>query len=218
MTIRSAELQAWLRRKWQALTTSVAADAAAADSVWNDLVHRYSEPHRRYHSLSHIAALLRHAEAQRAHIAHPELVDFAIWFHDVIYDTHAKDNERLSAEWARCAMTAMQIDDRHIPCVMACIAATDGHKITLPEIVDMSLFLDIDLSVLGASPDVYQQYSQAIRQEYDWVPLDQYRAGRSQVLQKFLQRPALYFTPTMADQFEQQARVNLASELRSLAV
>jgi predicted metal-dependent HD superfamily phosphohydrolase len=63
---------------------------------------------------------------------------------------------------------------------------------------------------------MYQQYSNAIRTEYDWLPLDQYRTGRSKVLQSFLQRPSLYFTPAMVAEFEQRARINLQSELQEL--
>lgn len=217
MFIHSPENQGWLRAKWQALVTSVNAQPATSDAVWDELIRHYSEPHRAYHNLSHIMTLLRHAETHRHQISRLETVEFAIWFHDVIYDTHLKDNERRSAEWARRAMIAMQLDEHHIPPVMECIAATERHEITSPRIVDLPLFLDFDLVILGAKEAIYKEYSEVIRAEYSWMPLDEYRLRRGQFLTRFLERPSLFFTSIMADGHEHQARMNLESELRELA-
>lgn len=217
MFTHSPENQGWLRSKWQALVTSVNAPPATSDAVWDELIRHYSEPHRAYHNLSHIMTLLRHAEAHRHQINRLETVEFAIWFHDVIYDTHLKDNERRSAEWARRAMIAMQLDERHIPPVMECVAATERHEVTSSRIVDLPLFLDFDLAILGAKETIYKEYSEVIRAEYSWMPLDEYKAGRGKFLQRFLKRPSLFFTSIMADGYEHQARMNLESELRELS-
>lgn len=217
MFTHSQENQDWLRQKWLALTDSVAADRATSDAVWHELVRHYSEAHRSYHNLSHVMRLLHHAESHRHQISHIETVEFAIWFHDVIYDTHLQDNERRSAEWARRAMIAMLIDERHIPPVMECIMATERHEAATHHGVDLPLFLDMDLSILGSREDIYRQYSEVVRAEYNWVPLDEYRAARSEFLQRLLDRPALFFTPAMALDLEQQARKNLESELLELA-
>ncbi|MNN93637.1 hypothetical protein D3C81_2121240 [compost metagenome] len=87
---------------------------------------------------------------------------------------------------------------------------------TAPEIVDLPLFLDMDLAILGAEEKVYQAYSKAIQSEYAWVASDDYRHGRSRVIEDFLQRPALFYTPRMAAELEAQARDNLSAELREL--
>lgn len=208
--------QQWLQQKWQTLTASVLAEPAVAEVVWAELSRHYSEAPRAYHNLSHIEAMLRRAESLREHIHHPATVEFAIWFHDVIYDTHLKDNEERSAEWARCAMIAMHIDEYHIPPVMECIAATAMHTSASSEITDLPLFLDIDLAILGADAGIYQAYSEAIRVEYAWVADDDYRHGRTRVIENFLERPALYCTPLMTTTFEARARHNLSTELRAL--
>ncbi|MNR77848.1 hypothetical protein D3C72_85310 [compost metagenome] len=216
MLTANPNTQEWLQQKWRALTASVLADPAAADAVWAELLRHYSEPQRSYHNLSHVEALLRRAEQQRAHIQQMATVEFAIWFHDVIYDTHLKDNERRSAEWARCAMSALQVDEYLIPPVMEFIAATAMHTVTAPELTDLPLFLDMDLAILGADEAVYLAYSQAIRAEYAWVATDDYRHGRGRVIEDFLQRPSLFFTPSMVDTYEARARQNLSAELRAL--
>ncbi|HWT70892.1 MAG TPA: N-methyl-D-aspartate receptor NMDAR2C subunit [Oxalicibacterium sp.] len=216
MFTHSPENQSWLRAKWQALVNSVHANPDMSDAVWDELIRHYSEPHRAYHNLSHIVFLLRQVDTRRALINRPETVEFAIWFHDVIYDTHLKDNERRSAEWARRAMVAMMIDERHISPVMACVAATEKHELGQVRVADLPLFLDMDLAILGARTPVYKEYSEVIRAEYGWVPVEEYRLKRGQFLQRLLDRPALYFTPAMASSLEYQARQNLQSELSEL--
>jgi predicted metal-dependent HD superfamily phosphohydrolase len=212
----SADDQHWLREKWQALTTSVAADNAASDATWDMLVRHYSEPHRAYHNLSHIMAMLRHADANRDHISSVATIEFAIWFHDAIYGTPAKNNEERSAACAREAMQRMGIDDALIASVESCIVATAKHEV-ISGVRDLPLFLDIDLAILGAPDPLYRQYSEAIRTEYNWVPGPAYRFGRGEVLKRFAQRTTLFFTPAMAARFEAQARRNLAFEIDDLS-
>jgi predicted metal-dependent HD superfamily phosphohydrolase len=216
MFTHSQENQGWLREKWLALVTSVSADRAKSDAVWDELIRHYSEPHRTYHNLSHIMMLLHYAESHRHEISRLETVEFAIWFHDVIYDPRLKDNERRSAAWAQRAMLAMQIDEHHIAPVMECILATQRHEIT-SHLTDLPLFLDMDLSILGAKEEIYKAYSEVIHAEYNWMPVEEYRAGRGKFLQGLLDRPALFLTPVMAANLEQQARRNIESELLELA-
>jgi len=215
--IHSPQNKDWLRAKWDALVTLHATDRAAADATWDDLIRAYSEPHRTYHNLSHIIALLRHAEAERARIERPEVVKFAIWFHDVIYDTRSKTNEERSAQWARGAMEKMGIDHQLITMVEQCILATQQHQVNVANIPDLPLFLDIDLSILGTPSAIYRHYGQGIRSEYGWVPSADYRAGRSEILRQFIDRPTLFFTPLMNARYETQARDNLAWELKELS-
>jgi predicted metal-dependent HD superfamily phosphohydrolase len=212
----SADHRNWLRTKWQTLTKSVAADKAASNATWDMLVRHYSEPHRAYHNLSHITALLRHADANRESIVNPGAVGFAIWFHDVIYDTRARDNEERSAAFARDAMQGMGIADSLIAAVERCILATQKHEL-MSGVPDLPLFLDRDLAILGAPDELYRQYSEAIRAEYNWVAGPLYRLGRGKVLKRFAQRRTLFFTPAMAARFEAQARRNLDREIRELS-
>lgn len=217
MFVHRTENQSWLRARWQALVTPLSPDRAAADATWDALVRHYSEPHRAYHNLSHIMALLRQAEAERAHINRLEVVEFAIWFHDAIYDTRAHDNEQRSAAWAHHALQVMGIDPHIIVPVEQCILATHRHEVSAPQIADLPLFLDMDMAILGAPNEIYRQYSQLIRAEYGWVPEPRYRSGRAEILKRFIDRPALFFTPMMAARFEARARHNIEWELQELS-
>ena len=81
---------------------------------------------------------------------------------------------------------------------------------------DGQVLLDADLAILGATAERYAAYSQAICQEYAWVPEEQYRSGRRQVLEGFLRRERLYYLDEMHAALETQARQNLADEIAAL--
>lgn len=217
MFVHTAENQSWLRSRWQALMTHLAAERVASDAAWDALVIHYSEPHRAYHNLSHIMALLRHADNERNHIQRPEIVELAIWFHDVIYDTRAQDNELRSANWARHVLQTMRVDPEVIDGVEQCILATQKHELPASHIADLPLFLDLDLAILGAPEETYRRYSQVIRAEYDWLPDQGYRRGRADVLKRFKERPSLFFTAPMIARYEVRARQNIEWELKELA-
>jgi len=177
-----------------------------------DLSKRYSEPHRRYHTLAHVEELL--ALLREFELDDRDSVEAAVWFHDAIYDTHASDNEARSADLAETALREMQF--QNIEAVQAMIRATASHD-PAGLTRDGLLFLDADLSILGSPPERYREYAAAIRGEYEWVPRPQFAAGRSAILRRLLERPALYLTAEMQARFEAQARENVTRELAALA-
>jgi hypothetical protein len=78
--------------------TLVDADARALRQLYN-------EPTRHYHNNAHIEDLLGQLAQHHNAFDDPETVEAAIWFHDAIYDSTAKDNEAqsaaLAADWLR---------------------------------------------------------------------------------------------------------------------
>ena len=68
-----------------------------AAQVFAELCSRYSAPGRHYHTPRHICQCLSQLDGARDEIAHADFVEIALWFHDVIYDPKAKDNEDRSA-------------------------------------------------------------------------------------------------------------------------
>lgn len=179
----------------------------------------YRAPERHYHGLPHIEALLALTHEYRAILADPEAIEAAIWFHDAIYDSRAKDNESRSAALAQTKL-AGRIDARRLDRIAAMIEATATHQ--QPDFSDTgaasdaALFLDMDLSVLGFPPDDFDVYEQAVRQEYDWVPEPAWIAGRGEVLKSFLGRPHIFHTQEFRDRFERQARKNIERSLAAL--
>lgn len=209
-----------LSTDWHALAGQNGVAAEVCQRAYEALSGHYEGRGRHYHNLSHIAALLRWCAKYEAELTRPVIVRYAIWFHDVIYRSRRHDNEALSADYAAGALKVLGVQAAESADVQVLIRATAQHRLDeLPTHLthDGSWFLDFDLAILGSRTEVYQAYAQAIRQEYKWVPGPLYRRGRRQVLQNFQARSNLFFTTTMQQELEAQARLNLAQELAGLA-
>ena len=189
------------------------------DGLKRELIALYQDGSRHYHGLSHIEALLALAEEYRAELSDPDAVGAAIWFHDAIYDSKAKDNEAKSAALARQRL-ATRLEPLRLDRVDAMILATATHVVpeldSATALRDAELFLDMDLSILGAAPAAFDAYEAAVRAEYAWVPEPNWTAGRSAVLRSFLGRAHIYHSNEFRNRFEQQARSNIGRSLASL--
>src|SRR5215471_12708356 len=93
--------------------------------------------------------------------------------------------------------------------------ATKDHRGA--EAPDTRLVVDIGLAILGQPSPIFDAYERQIRQEYAWVPQAAFLEGRTRILHAFLQRAMLYATDHFRQQYEAQARSNIARSLRVLA-
>ncbi len=203
-----------LRESWMDLTGKYQAQQEAS-RTYEELIALYAAPNRAYHNLSHIDWLLEEARGFRASLQHYDAVRMAIWFHDAIYETSRSDNEERSADLAERSLTALGAEAEIAALVRAMIVATKTHTADkLPE--DGSLFLDLDLSILGSDEAVYEKYARAIRKEYAWVPALIYKRKRRKVLESFLDRKRIFFTDAIFEARESQARRNIQQELSKL--
>ncbi len=207
MTADEAIAEARWRETWQL------AGAAAPTEVLEQLLAKYAEPYRAYHNLSHVLDCLNHAASVRAQLEHPQCVELALWFHDVIYEPRAGDNEERSAAFAVEALTELVTPEvlRHVE---ELILAT-RHP-SRPSEADARYLVDIDLAILGAPPAAFDTYEAAIRREYRWVPAPLYRRKRKQVLQSFLDLDRIYLTEHFGRRLEEQSRANLQRSISKL--
>lgn len=196
-----------IRRAWRGL----GGDEATID----DVISRHHEPHRRYHSVVHVARVLQAVDELVAVHGVPDadVVRAAAIFHDAIYDPTASDNERRSAELAEAALVRNSWSPERAAEVARLVMATAGHMADDP---GAQVLLDADLAVLGAEPAVYDAYVRGVRIEYGHVGDEQWRIGRAGVLRSFLDRDRIYRTATMSARAEHRARANLSAELASL--
>lgn len=201
---------------WQRTLQPFGVDEVAADKAFNQLVTAYSSSDRHYHTLKHIHRVLNTIEILQGYTNNVTAVQFAAWFHDVVYDTQAKDNEQKSADYALELLSNLGISESTIATVTHLILNTKEHQAAVDDF-DSQVLLDADLAIFAASPVDYTEYVYAIRQEYDWVPKAEYIAGRRQVLERFLKRSHIYFTPLMLEFAEPFARSNIQEEIKSLA-
>jgi len=175
-------------------------------ALFDELLARYTEAQRRYHTIEHIDSCLGWLDWYRGLAQHPERVELALWFHDAIYDPRANDNERQSAALARSHLEELGAPPAVVHDVEAHVLATERHQSEEP---DATLLLDLDLSVLGARAPNYARFEQQIREEYGHVPEVEFAKGRIVVLRGFLGRPEIYRTPALREELETRARANL---------
>ncbi|MBN8756716.1 MULTISPECIES: HD domain-containing protein [Variovorax] len=195
-----------LRANWNAAWRAL--DVAAPDeALCAELQQRYGEPQRHYHTMQHLGECLAWFEREEALAEHPGEVALALWFHDAIYDVHAHDNEARSADWARQALLAAGVNAEAAERVHALVMATRHDAV--PEGRDAELLIDIDLSILGAGRERFDEYERQVHAEYAFVPEEVRLPRRRDILQRFLDRKAIYATPRMHAQLEAQARINL---------
>jgi predicted metal-dependent HD superfamily phosphohydrolase len=183
------------------------------------LLARHREKHRRYHTAAHVAWVIRHVDelASVEPIDHLDEVVAAAFYHDAVYEPTYPANERASARLAQRDLTSIGWDADAIERVASMIEATEHGTIESGGVTgDTAVLLDADLAVLGADPAGYSTYVTGVRAEYRHVTDDEWRTGRAEVLEGFLERPTIYSTPTAHDRWETRARANLTSELASL--
>jgi predicted metal-dependent HD superfamily phosphohydrolase len=174
----------------------------------------YAGDGRYYHSVEHILECLAYFDRVRETAHHPDELEAAIWFHDAVYDVSRHDNEARSAQLVRDEAERAGIPAASAERIAELVLGT-SHRAKARE-SDARLLADIDLSILGASPERYRRYEADIRREYAVIPEELYRQGRLRVLDSFLERTAIYQTPYFYDRLERQARENLAEAAAAL--
>ncbi|WP_210465721.1 HD domain-containing protein [Rufibacter roseolus] len=205
----------YLRQTWQQLASHYTADQALITRLWKELEKAYSGKSRHYHNLWHIEAMLRLAEEYQTTLGSPNLVKFAIFYHDAVYRSTRSDNEEKSAQMACARVQELGISLTEANTVVEMILATKTHESSHNH--DVSYLLDFDLSILGAPWDAYLQYSRQIRKEYSLYPDFLYNSGRQKVLRHFLEKESIFQTAFFKAKLEGQARQNLEKELQLLS-
>ena len=202
---------------WETLVSLRAADTADnRRNFWDELWAGYFDVGRHYHDWRHVCAMVAAMADGREQLADPAAVELAIWYHDVVYDPRSADNEAQSAAVAERTLTRLGLPAAFVATVAELVMATkhDGRP---PASADAAHLIDLDLSILGATPAEFDRYEAGIRAEYAHVPAVDYAAGRSAILQRFLDRPAVYATADARARWEAAARRNLRQSIDRLA-
>ncbi len=194
MSDRDLELEvAWQRH--------VTADRALLDG----LLARHREKHRRYHTATHVAWVIRHVGelAAAEPVEHLDEVVAAAFYHDAVYEPTYPANERASARLARRDLATIGWSDDAVERVGSMIEATEhGWPGVETTTGDTAILLDADLAILAADPAGYSTYVTGVRAEYRHLSDDEWRTGRADVLDRFLERPTIYLTPAGQERWE----------------
>ncbi|MCB0967787.1 MAG: HD domain-containing protein [Ilumatobacter sp.] len=187
---------------------------------WFDTVMgAYRAEGRHYHTVRHVRWVVQHirALAPPAGVVDGDL-DTAVaaaFFHDVVYDPTANDNEATSASMARRALTDLGWPPGPTDHVAAMIEATADHG-TAGDDLATCVMLAADLGVLAAEPSPYGDYVRNVRKEYRHLDDAAWTAGRSSFVRSMLDRSAIFPVPLRLNAWERRARANLTAELAAM--
>jgi predicted metal-dependent HD superfamily phosphohydrolase len=201
------------RTRWTGLWNRLGAQGDGL-SIFGALAVAYAEPARAYHAAEHICDCLVQFDLSRHAAQRPDEVEAAIWFHDAVYLPGASDNEDRSARLAQTTLAdagaPLQVAHRIAQLVLA------TKHLAIPGEPDAALLCDIDLSILGRTPEVFDEFERRIRREYAWVPEPVYRGARAEILAGFLLRRSIFQTDFFRQRYETQARANLQQVIEKL--
>ena len=197
--------------RWQQLWLRLG--GSAPENSFVELQAAYRQPSRHYHGEQHILTCLAHLDRYHTLAAQPDLLELALWLHDLVYDSRRQDNEAASAEQARDWLMQAGLEPLAAKVEALILATCHQAPASTP---DEALLVDIDLAILASAPAVYARYETGVRAEYAWVPEPLFRAGRARQLRELLAMPRIYQREEIARNWEQPARANLVQALRLL--
>jgi predicted metal-dependent HD superfamily phosphohydrolase len=176
---------------------------------------RYAEPHRRYHGIAHLTAVLDHVDELTEPGDDADTIRLAAWFHDAVYDPERSDNEEISAQLAEGLLPAFKIEPDVVDEVARLVRLTASHDAD-PDDRNGSVLCDADLAILASGPGAYTDYAVGVRLEYAFLDDQTFARGRREVLHRLSERPSLFHTRKGRRLWESAARKNLATEIRLL--
>lgn len=179
---------------------------------WNEIFENYTLKNRPYHNLAHLQKMLSEYETVKDLIDDFDTLLFSIFYHDIIYKSTSKNNEHKSALF--CKERLLQTTFQNVEKCFSQIMANKNHAKTSD--ADTNYLLDFDLAILGSDPKDYEQYSIAVRKEYQIYPNFIYNKGRLKVLQHFLKLEQIFKTDFFIDKYEAKAVLNLENEVKML--
>ena len=227
MSTTGQEVQKRVDSQWTELCSTLKVDVGLSQKWWKIVQQRYCESWRYYHTLSHIDHMLHNLTRYEDRLKNPKEVALAIYFHDVIYDPRAGDNEEQSAiTFERFAEECLCDGSEHLVerqrvCDMIMLTKKHQTSAHMPENgygdSDEHFLLDFDMAILGEESLDYRVYSANIRREYAHVPHEEYCRRRAHVLKGFLDTRRIYCTEVFHKKYEENAEKNILNEIAVLS-
>ena len=150
-----------------------------------EILERWSEPHRAYHGLAHLTDLLtqikRHVELT---VREREILTLAAIFHDIIYNPRRSDNEAQSADLFLNSV-AMDKDNADIQEIATIIRDTKDH---VPSTHLSTIFSHMDMDVVRRPYEELLKWEAGIRHEYKHVPGIAYVVVRARFLGQMIKK------------------------------
>jgi len=218
---------AYLLKRWINLCRrcGVRGDNLYYSQLFYRLAHYYQAPGRYYHVLDHIYDFLKKFDDVKHLIENPDEFEFAIWFHDAIYEfwTRPNENEQYSMELGRFfVIQLMGLSEVLANQVSGFIYYTKHFQKGVHDEVfgDHRYMTDIDLYCgLGRSKEVFERNIELTAREHEWAEaIDPagFRQRRLEVFKMFAGYSPFYLTEYFQTHHEAQVQENLAAAIREL--
>ena len=169
---------------WAAL----AGDSPTSRTEWAAVVGAWSEPHRRYHDLAHLAAVLglvgRAGRRRRRPRRRP--AGRLVPRRRLRPAAHRQRGGQRRAGPGRAARPGARRAGRR---GRAAGAADRRARPRAPDDANGAVLCDADLAVLASPPEAYAAYASAVREEYGHLSDEEFTAGRIAVLEHLLALP-----------------------------
>lgn len=212
-----------MKHQFEELFKRCGASKEVTESTWKFLVTHYTMPNRHYHNFLHIAKCLdafneyiENVEKPRSDPlsnAEQDIIQLAIWFHDLIYLPEKSNNEEVSASIAKRTLAEhTTLSEEQIAQVGKCILATTHQKLAKTD--SERIIADIDLISLAANPNEFYANNFNISREYSYVPYGAFIEGNTAFLKTLVEgRPVIYQTKYFSELYESNARKNIMNRI-----
>lgn len=151
----------------------------------------------------------------------PNIVQAAIFGHDIIYDTNRGDNEEVSARITKEILVKHGWHEHVAEIVHGFIIATKNH--TVPQDFHgqlhdtCAIFLSMDLSPLAVEWEMFSKNTDNINYEYRQYPIEQRRDGRRKFYETMLDKKVIFPHELAETTWGGQARRNMERGLKDLS-
>lgn len=212
-------LMTWWSQDVAAL--SPRADPSEVATTGADLLARWAEPHRRYHSTRHLVEMFWAFEdlTDAGELGEDDaaLGRIAAWLHDAVYDPSAVvgANESASAELAERLLPRVRLDAAAVDTVVELVQMTADHAVRRDSALHRA-FHDADVWILASPQERFDEYCGQVREEYAVVPDEQFRPARAHILRDLAAGEWIYLTEYGRRHWDAAARRNVDRELRRL--
>jgi predicted metal-dependent HD superfamily phosphohydrolase len=215
-------------RRFEGLMTDefgLPTDSELSKKWWTTISSMHSEPHRFYHTLTHLAHMFELFDENSSKVQNRMIVTLSILFHDIVYDPKSPRNEEDSADLFKNFV----IDINHPKLTAVCdvvfdyIIATKSHAVDtedglhLPDSVreDKLAFLAFDMAILSVPLASYREYAKKVRLEYSHVDVEVYCTRRASFLRGVLDGGPVFYGK-LDNLAEERMGVNLRWEIELL--
>lgn len=189
--------------------------------VFDTMITKYMEKHRKYHNQSHIKLMLklhnRLVSQKHVELDNRLAVEMAVFFHDVIYNTdHSYPRNVIESTYhCEAVLRSLKANPEFISAVKSLIRFTDYYRRTpIPAKYkkDAEYLHDLDFAYFGAAYDAFLTCTKKIKKEFDLLTRFKFARKRREFLLRMLSKP-IFKTKVFRLEFESSARDNIKAYL-----